>query len=345
MKTALYIVFTLVATAALVSCVYNNITIPIASDMRADNHAQSRLDKLSNSPTVANCSTIPSVPKAIPIVQPAPVKVIVPVAPKTTSQVVPAKLTNQSPANYRPPTISRTAVSKTASATSKVIGSSRSSEQYADPKKVCLRFNLSTQTGSCAYDDLQVYTFSFSSGKMGYDTPTGTFFIGAKDPMKWSTQYKCWMPLFMNLGITDADGLDRGIGAHEGRVPEDGYPASHRCIRLKSEVAKKLYRDIPTGSRVVITGDAKDYYKTHFPGYHLLTFDSSGVPKIKRNADGSLTKEFIDYTINNKMEVYTRSPSGKKVDKEQGVLSFEFMEDPWQQGVSVKDYRRALSGN
>ena len=40
------------------------------------------------------------------------------------------------------------------------------------------------------------------------------------------------------------------ITTHEGYVPD--YPASHGCIRLPSEVARRLFREVPVGTLVTI---------------------------------------------------------------------------------------------
>ena len=51
------------------------------------------------------------------------------------------------------------------------------------------------------------------------------------------------MPFFLRLSCST-------VGLHAGVLP--GYPASHGCVRLPSEVAKKLFQIIPRGTTVVI---------------------------------------------------------------------------------------------
>ena len=43
---------------------------------------------------------------------------------------------------------------------------------------------------------------------------------------------------------------ETAAGMHEGVVPT--YPASHGCIRLPSEAARKLFVEIPVGTVVMI---------------------------------------------------------------------------------------------
>ena len=61
--------------------------------------------------------------------------------------------------------------------------------------------------------------------------PSGTHYIGA--PMKW----------FMRL-------TDGGVGMHIGLLP--GYPASHGCVRLPSEIAPLIYQKVKVGTPVEI---------------------------------------------------------------------------------------------
>jgi len=58
-----------------------------------------------------------------------------------------------------------------------------------------------------------------------------------------STIYHVDMPYFMRLSCLD-------FGMHEGVVPN--YPASHGCIRLPGETARKLFAEIPIGTVVAV---------------------------------------------------------------------------------------------
>jgi lipoprotein-anchoring transpeptidase ErfK/SrfK len=67
--------------------------------------------------------------------------------------------------------------------------------------------------------------------------PSGASFVGA--PMKW----------FMRLG---KDPMDySAMGMHAGDLP--GYPASHGCIRLPAQIARKIFLKAPVGMPVCIT--------------------------------------------------------------------------------------------
>jgi lipoprotein-anchoring transpeptidase ErfK/SrfK len=83
-----------------------------------------------------------------------------------------------------------------------------------------------------------------STGKPGHDTPEGVFPILQKKAMHRSNLYDdAPMPFMQRLTWG-------GVALHAGRVP--GYPASHGCIRLPREFAKKLYGITRFGSTIVV---------------------------------------------------------------------------------------------
>ena len=86
-----------------------------------------------------------------------------------------------------------------------------------------------------------------STGKPGYDTPTGVFSVLQKKREHYSNLYDdAPMPYMQRLTWG-------GIALHSGRVP--GYPASHGCVRLPDAFAEKLYDVTTHGMTVVITDD------------------------------------------------------------------------------------------
>jgi hypothetical protein len=105
---------------------------------------------------------------------------------------------------------------------------------------------------------------SISTGSAGRETPTGVFTILEKKEMHRSSTYDdAPMPFMQRL-------TSKGIAIHAGDLP--GYPASHGCIRLPNEFAKKLYGITEVGTPVMITDDtqiaeqrriAADYARAH----------------------------------------------------------------------------------
>ena len=82
-----------------------------------------------------------------------------------------------------------------------------------------------------------------STGKSGYRTATGSYVITQKNKDHESNLYDAKMPYFMRLSCRD-------FGFHTGHCP--GYAASHGCIRLPNETAKKFFYTCSLGDLVVI---------------------------------------------------------------------------------------------
>lgn len=83
-----------------------------------------------------------------------------------------------------------------------------------------------------------------SSGKTGYDTPTGVFSILEKRRVHYSNLYDdAPMPFMQRVTWS-------GVALHEGYVPE--YPASHGCIRLPRGFAQELFGMTERGVHVLV---------------------------------------------------------------------------------------------
>jgi len=66
-----------------------------------------------------------------------------------------------------------------------------------------------------------------------------------------------------------------GIALHAGGLP--GYPASHGCIRLPSEFARRLFEISPMGMTVVVASAASDLSAAAAPGF-LAPVSPAGQP-------------------------------------------------------------------
>lgn len=84
---------------------------------------------------------------------------------------------------------------------------------------------------------------SISTGREGYATPPGRYAVTDKHKSWTSTIYKVSMPWFMRLNCS-------AIGLHAGYVT--GSPASHGCIRLPPEKARKWFSMVKVGDEVQI---------------------------------------------------------------------------------------------
>lgn len=87
-----------------------------------------------------------------------------------------------------------------------------------------------------------------STGKPGYETPTGVFTILEKHREHYSNRYDNAPMPFMQRLTWD------GVALHAGNVP--AYPASHGCIRLPYAFSEILFGITARGMTVVVTDTA-----------------------------------------------------------------------------------------
>jgi len=105
--------------------------------------------------------------------------------------------------------------------------------------------NLDEQMAYVYRNGVRIGRSTVSSGKKGYDTPTGVFSILQKKQEHYSKKYNnAPMPNMQRLTWD-------GIALHAGNLP--GYPASHGCVRLPMEFSKLLFGATNAGGTVVIT--------------------------------------------------------------------------------------------
>jgi hypothetical protein len=111
-----------------------------------------------------------------------------------------------------------------------------------------------------------------SSGREGFDTPTGTYKIQQKDRHHLSSLYGDYIDA--QTGEVIKKDIDRtkdpkppgskfdgapmpffmrivgGVGMHEGFLP--GYPASHGCIRMPGFMAERFFENVKVGTPVSV---------------------------------------------------------------------------------------------
>ena len=111
------------------------------------------------------------------------------------------------------------------------------------PDQLRVEISLASQRAELWKDGVPILTSVCSTGRQGYSTRPGDYVITDKQRSHRSTIYKVEMPYFMRLSCLD-------FGMHEGVVPN--YPASHGCIRLPGDFARKLFSEIPVGTLVTV---------------------------------------------------------------------------------------------
>jgi hypothetical protein len=116
-----------------------------------------------------------------------------------------------------------------------------------------------------------------STGSLGRGTPTGSFKVTQKDLNHRSSHYGSYVSSSGAVVVDDVDArkdpkppgtrfLGAGmryfmrfngpIGMHEGYLP--GYPASHGCVRLPTQMAAIFYAETPHGTPVRVVGHASN---------------------------------------------------------------------------------------
>ena len=111
------------------------------------------------------------------------------------------------------------------------------------PEKLRIEISLAMQRIALVRDGVPIYHARCSTGRAGYSTKRGEFVITNKERNHRSTIYHVEMPYFMRLSCLD-------FGMHAGYVPN--HPASHGCIRLPEDTARKFFSEIPVGTVVTV---------------------------------------------------------------------------------------------
>ena len=110
---------------------------------------------------------------------------------------------------------------------------------------IILAVSLADQRLTIWEDGVVVGRSMVSTGVAGHETPRGVFTLLQKKRMHRSNIYSnAPMPFMQRITWS-------GVALHQGHVT--GRPASHGCIRLPADVAKKLFGYTRIGARVVIT--------------------------------------------------------------------------------------------
>jgi hypothetical protein len=117
-------------------------------------------------------------------------------------------------------------------------------EEPAPPGPLFFMISLSKQQVS-VYTPKGLFAQSpVSTGQPGHPTPTGIFTILGKELYHRSNIYSgAPMPFMQRITYT-------GVAMHEGVLP--GYAASHGCIRMPHEFAKRMFQITAGNERVVI---------------------------------------------------------------------------------------------
>jgi hypothetical protein len=108
--------------------------------------------------------------------------------------------------------------------------------------------SLGEQRAYVYRNGVQVGFTTISTGKGGYETPTGVFVVLQKDKDHRSKTYNnAPMPYTQRLTWS-------GVALHAGGLP--GYPSSHGCVHLPSKFSEELFAVSPMGMTVVVVDES-----------------------------------------------------------------------------------------
>ena len=114
----------------------------------------------------------------------------------------------------------------------------------SDAQRLSIVIDLAAQKAIVSRDGEPVLTAKVSSGRKEKPTPRGKYVVTQKYTEWRSTLYhNASMPFFLRLSCSP-------VGLHAGVIPD--YPASHGCVRLPPDFAKRLYAMVPRGTIVEI---------------------------------------------------------------------------------------------
>ena len=107
--------------------------------------------------------------------------------------------------------------------------------------------SLGEQRAYVYRNGVQIGVTTISTGKGGYETPTGVFVVLQKDRDHRSSKYN-------NAPMPNTQRLTwSGVALHAGGLP--GYPSSHGCVHLPSKFSEELFAVSPMGMTVVVVDE------------------------------------------------------------------------------------------
>jgi hypothetical protein len=139
--------------------------------------------------------------------------------------------------------------------------------QAAPAGPLLLIVSLPEQRAYLYRNGVRIAVSTVSTGKPGFETPAGVFTILQKRKEHYSNLYDDAPMPFMQRLTWD------GVALHAGRIP--GKPASHGCVRLPLEFARRLFDVSALGMTVIVAAEHSEPVLAR-PGW--LAPDASAAP-------------------------------------------------------------------
>jgi hypothetical protein len=193
------------------------------------------------SAAVALVSSIHGAPEPRPVVAPKPV-----VAPvRVPAPIVPAKVAATAKPATPAPAIAEFKIKRVLEGGAPIrFGEYLWDDSGVPPGPIVITVDLAAETLSVFRDGYEIGATAILFGDDGKPTPLGTFPITQKDAHHVSSLYDAPMPYMLRL-------TNDGISIHGSKVAW-GY-ATHGCVGVPVEFAKRLFAITRLGDQVIIT--------------------------------------------------------------------------------------------
>lgn len=142
---------------------------------------------------------------------------------------------------------------------------------------VAVVVSLSDQLAFVYRNGVRIGTTTISSGRKGYETPTGVFTILRKEKMHHSKKYN-------NAPMPDSEFFFGGAALHAGGLP--GYPSSHGCVHLPSPFAAALFAVTHNGTPVIVTNERSGVGSLSHAGLVMAQSDLKQIEKMTGHVAG-----------------------------------------------------------
>jgi hypothetical protein len=154
--------------------------------------------------------------------------------------------------------------------------------EIAPKGPILVYVDLGRQLATVYRNGIRIGVSTISSGRPGFDTPTGVFTILEKNKEHISRKYND-APMPYQERLTWG-----GVALHAGGLP--GYPESHGCVHLPIEFSRLLFSSMPLGGTVIIAGGHEDPVKR--PPAGVLAPPMAGIssaPAVPLTPEGTYT--------------------------------------------------------
>lgn len=139
---------------------------------------------------------------------------------------------------------------------------------------VAVVVTLSDQLAFVYRNGIRIGVSTVSSGRKGYETPTGVFTVLRKEKMHHSSKYA-------NAPMPDSQFFFGGAALHAGGLP--GYPSSHGCVHLPRAFADRVFAVTHNGTPVIVTNTRSGVGSLSHAGLVLAESDLAQIEHMTGN--------------------------------------------------------------